>query len=46
MSVQRAYRIVAVPAVMVVSQGGTVEWTHYGALTEDLHRDLLSVLSK
>ena len=46
MSVQRAYRIVAVPAVMVVSQGGTVEWIHYGALTEDLHRDLLSVLSK
>ena len=44
MSVQRAYRVVAVPLVMVVSQDGKIEWVHYGALTSDQTSELLSVI--
>ena len=43
MSVQRAYRVVAVPLVMVV-RDGKIEWVHYGALTSDQRSELLSVI--
>jgi hypothetical protein len=44
MSVQRAYRVVAVPLVMVVSETGKVEWVHYGELGDAKTTDLLSVI--
>jgi hypothetical protein len=44
MSVQRAYRIVAIPVVMAVSPGGKIEWVHYGTLDSDHSRELLSVI--
>ena len=44
MSVQRAYRVVAVPVVMVASPDGKIEWVHYGALTSDQTSELLSVI--
>jgi hypothetical protein len=43
-SVQRAYRIVAIPVVMVVSPDGKIEWVHYGTLNGDHSRELLSVI--
>lgn len=45
-SVQRAYRVVALPMVMVVSGSGTVKWVHYGNLTEDLRLGLLSAIKE
>jgi len=44
MSVQRAYRVVAVPLVMVASENGKVEWVHYGALNDATTTELLSVI--
>jgi hypothetical protein len=44
MSVQRAYRVVAVPLVMVVSENGKVEWVHYGTLSDANTNELLSVI--
>lgn len=44
MSVQRAYRVVAVPQVMVVSENGRVEWVHYGTLIDSTTTELLSVI--
>jgi predicted transcriptional regulator len=44
LSVQRAYRVVAVPVVMVVSSDGKIEWVHYGALTSNQTSELLSVI--
>jgi hypothetical protein len=44
MSVQRAYRVVAVPLVMIVSENGKVEWVHYGTLSDDTTTELLSVI--
>lgn len=44
MSVQRAYRVVAVPLVMVVSENGKVEWVHYGTLIDATTTELLSVI--
>jgi peroxiredoxin len=35
MSVQRTYRVVSVPQILIVSGNGQVEWIHYGALTAD-----------
>jgi peroxiredoxin len=43
-SVQRAYRVVAIPLVMIVSGEGTVEWVHYGAMSEGSIRELSSLL--
>ena len=44
MSVQRAYRVVAVPLVMIVSENGKVEWVHYGTLSDGTTTELLSVI--
>ena len=46
MAVQRTYRVVSIPQLMLVSAKGQVEWVHYGALTSDDISDLLSKVSK
>jgi len=46
MAVQRTYRVVSIPQVMLVSARGQVAWVHYGALTSDDISDLLSKVSK
>ena len=46
MAVQRTYRVVSIPQVMIVSSKGQVEWVHYGALTDDNISGLLSKVSK
>ena len=43
-SVQRAYRVVAIPLVMIVSGKGTVEWVHYGTLSEGSIREISSLM--
>jgi len=43
-AVQRAYRIVAEPVVMLVSSQGRVDFVHYGSLSEDGIKELLSRL--
>ena len=42
MAVQRAYRVVSIPQVMLINARGTVEWVHYGALRQDQVTELLS----
>ena len=44
MSVQRSYRVVAVPQVLVVSENGKVEWVNYGQLNDATTTELLSVI--
>lgn len=44
-SVRRAYRMVAVPATMLVSEHGRIEWVHYGGLTDEGTAELLSKLT-
>lgn len=39
-AIQRAYRIIAEPVVMVVSAQGTVDWVYYGGLTQDVSTKL------
>lgn len=46
MAVQRTYRVVSIPQVMLVSSKGLVEWVHYGALTSNAEAELLSEVSK
>jgi len=45
MSTRRAYRVVSIPQVMIVSENGRVEWVHYGAMTQDKVLDLHSKLT-
>jgi peroxiredoxin len=45
-AVQRTYRVVSIPQVMLVTSKGQVEWVHYGALTDDNISNLLSKVSK
>lgn len=45
MAVQRTYRVVSIPQIMIVSSRGQVEWVHYGALTPDNISGLLSRVS-
>lgn len=42
MSIRRAYRVVSIPQTMLLSALGTVDWVHYGALTDDAVDELLS----
>jgi|GEM_PF-1338500 peroxiredoxin len=42
--VQRAYRVVAVPLVMLVSREGYVKWVHYGALSTDKVKEIFSIM--
>jgi len=44
MSLQRAYRVVAVPLVMVVSESGKIEWVKYGTLASSDTSELLSII--
>lgn len=43
-AIKRAYRVVAIPEVLLVSGEGTVEWVHYGALTEEKIKELFSLI--
>jgi peroxiredoxin len=45
MAVQRTYRVVSIPQIMIVSSRGQVEWVHYGALTPDNISGLISMVS-
>jgi peroxiredoxin len=44
MPTRRAYRVISIPQVMIVSEHGTVEWVHYGAMTQDKVAELRSRL--
>jgi len=44
MSIQRAYRAVSIPQIMIVSPQGFVEWVQYGAMTSGKEEELLSKL--
>lgn len=46
MPIRRAYRVVSIPQVMIVSEHGTVEWAHYGAMTQEKVVDLQSKLTE
>ena len=41
-AIQRAYRVVSIPQVMLVSPAGIVEWVHYGDMSESTTQELLS----
>ncbi|HKQ80088.1 MAG TPA: redoxin domain-containing protein [Blastocatellia bacterium] len=43
MAVQRAYRVVAIPQIMLISPLGTVDWVHRGELTG---REIDEVISR
>ncbi len=43
-AIQRAYRVLSLPMVMLVSEEGKVQWVRYGKLPEDTVRELLSVI--
>jgi hypothetical protein len=43
-AIQRAYRVLAVPMVIVVSREGKVEWVQYGGLSGDSINEVLSVI--
>lgn len=44
MAIQRAYRVVVEPVVLLVSQQGTVDWVHYGRLNEQGIAELSSLI--
>jgi peroxiredoxin len=46
MPTRRAYRVASIPQVMIVSEHGTVEWVHYGAMTQEKVADLQSKLKE
>ena len=46
MPTRRAYRVVSIPQVMIVSEHGTVEWVHYGVMTQDKVAELQSKLGR
>ena len=39
-AIQRAYRVVSIPEVMLVSPKGVVEWVHYGEMSDAETKDL------
>ncbi len=39
-----AYRVISIPQVMIISEHGTVEWVHSGAMTQDKVAELQSRL--
>lgn len=39
-AIQRAYRVVSIPEVLLISPNGIVEWAHYGQLSDTDARDL------
>lgn len=46
LAVQRAYRVVAEPVVMLVSPKGSVDWVHYGGLNERTVAELSSLIQR
>ena len=46
LAVQRAYRVVAEPVVMLVSPKGSVDWVHYGGLNERAIAELSSLIQR
>lgn len=42
MATQRAYRVVAIPEVLLISIEGRIDWVNYGALTKEKVTELLS----
>lgn len=46
MPTRRAYRVVSIPQVMIVSSHGTVEWVYYGSMTQDKLTELQSKLKE
>ncbi len=46
MPTRRAYRVVSIPQVMMISEHGTVEWVHYGAMTQDKVAEIQSKLKE
>ncbi|HXU07702.1 MAG TPA: TlpA disulfide reductase family protein [Blastocatellia bacterium] len=44
MSVRRAYRVVSIPEIMIVSSRGFVEWIHYGEMKSEKEEELLAKL--
>ncbi|MEW6207702.1 MAG: redoxin domain-containing protein [Acidobacteriota bacterium] len=45
MRTQRAYRVVSIPQIMIVSARGTVEWVNYGYLTREKQAELLEKIN-
>jgi peroxiredoxin len=43
-SIQRAYRVVSIPEVLLVSGQGKIEWAHYGAMSRQTTEELLAKL--
>lgn len=41
LSIQRAYRVTAVPLMLFVSPAGEVQWVHYGLLGQEKHSELI-----
>jgi peroxiredoxin len=41
-AILRAYRVVSIPVFMIVSEQGVVEWSHYGAMTKEKVKELVS----
>jgi len=44
MPLQRAYRVVSIPEVLLVSSAGTVDWVHYGGMSRQTTEDLLAMI--
>jgi thiol-disulfide isomerase/thioredoxin len=44
MPLQRAYRVVSIPEVLLVSGDGTVDWVHYGAMTRQTTEEMLAMI--
>lgn len=44
MGIKRAYRVESIPQVMVISETGTVEWFHFGAMSKEKVAELLSTI--
>jgi len=42
-AVLRAYRVDMIPMIVLTSPSGHLEWLHYGPITEDKRRELLSM---
>lgn len=45
MTTRRAYRVISIPEVMIVSEHGAVEWVHYGGLDQNKVNELHAKLT-
>lgn len=44
--VMRSFRVVSIPEVLVVSAKGMIEWVHYGVMTEEKIKELVTIIEK